>query len=263
MQTAGPAGKRYDAQYEPLRGDMMDREPRTYAAFVGVIAAMLLASGCTQTSRAPDVTDSGFLGADYALLKPGKPDQAQLVYFRAGVTWSRYQKILLDPVTGWKGRESAGRGISPQDEQMLVNYFYSVIHDALVKEGFKLVTAPEPDTLRVRVAITKAQESDVALNVISTVIPALHVLSSLEKAATGKPSFVGEAQIEVKATDAMTGELLAAGIDHRVGGKALDASTMTSWGDVENMMRLWANHGSYNLCRLQERPNCIAPPAAK
>jgi hypothetical protein len=233
------------------------------AAIVGFIALMLMAGGCAQTSRAPEATDSGFLGADYALLKPGKPDQAQLVYFRPGVEWSRYRKILLDPVTGWKGRESAGRGISPQDEQMLVNHFYGVIHAALEKEGFKLVTAPESDTLRVRVAITKAQESDVALNVISTVIPALHAISSLEKAATGKPSFVGEAQIEVRATDAMTGDLLAAGIDHRVGGKALDASIMTSWGDVENMMRLWANHGAYNLCRLQERTNCVAPPAAK
>jgi hypothetical protein len=229
------------------------------------MSVVLVAGGCAQTSRAPDAQDSGFLGADYALLKPGKPDQAQLVYFRSGVEWSRYRKILLDPVTGWKGRESAGRGISPQDEQMLVNYFFSVIRAALEKEGFKLVTAPEPDTLRVRVAITKAQESDVALNVISTVIPALHALSSLEKAATGKPSFVGEAQIEVKVTDALTGELLAAGIDHRVGGKALDASIMTSWGDVENMMQLWANHGAYNLCRLQKRTNCVPPtePPAK
>jgi hypothetical protein len=230
---------------------------------VGVIAVMLMAGGCAQTSRAPDAADSGFLGADYALLKPGKPDQAQLVYFRPGVEWSRYRKVLLDPVTGWKGRESTGRGISPQDEQRLVDYFYSIIRDALEKEGFSLVALPEPDTLRVRVAITKAQESDVALNVISTVIPVLHAVSSLEKAATGKPSFVGEAQIEVKATDAMTGELLAAGIDHRVGGKALDASIMTSWGDVETMMRLWANHGAYNLCRLQERTNCVAPPPAK
>lgn len=96
------------------------------------------------------------------------------MYFRPGVEWSRYRKILLDPVTGWKGKESAGRGISAQDEQMLVNYF-----------------------------------------------------------------------------------------DHRVGGKALDAAIMTSWGDVENMMRLWASHGTYNLCRMQNRANCIAPPPSK
>ncbi|NJN39816.1 MAG: DUF3313 domain-containing protein [Gammaproteobacteria bacterium] len=95
---------------------------------------------------------------------------------------------------------------------------------------------------------------------VSTVVPTLHALSSLDKVATGKPAFVGEAQIEVKVTDALTGALLAAGIDHRVGGKALDASLLASWGDVETMMRLWANHGSYNLCRLQGRADCMSPP---
>ena len=237
----------------------MDYQLRKRWVVVGLSAVMLAAGGCTQSSRAPVVKDSGFLGADAALLKPGKEDQAQLVYQRPGVNWTIYRKILLDPVTLWKGRQSTGRGISAQDEQMLVNYFYSVIRGALEKEGFSLVSAPEPATLRLKVAITKAEESDVALNVISTVVPALHALTSLDKLATGKPAFVGEAQIEVKATDALSGELLGAGIDHRVGGKELNASTMTSWGEVEAMMRLWANHGAYNLCRMQKRDNCVAP----
>ena len=238
----------------------MDTTLAKRRGIAGLIVVTLLVAGCAQqSSRAPTAKDTGFLGADAALLKPGKEDQAQLVYRRPGVDWSSYHKILLDPVTLWKGRESTGRGISAQDEQTLVNYFYSVIRAALEKEGFTLVNAPEPDTLRVQVAITKAKESDVALNVVSTVIPALHALASLNKLATGKPAFVGEAQIEAKVTDALTGELVGAGIDHRVGGKALDASMMTSWGDVEDMMRLWATHGAYNLCRLQKRDNCIMP----
>ena len=237
----------------------MDYQPEKRWAVVGFIAVALVAGGCTQSSRAPAIQDSGFLGADAALLKPGKEDQAQLVYQRPGVNWASYRKILLDPVTLWKGKQSTGRGISAQDEQMLVNYFYSVIRGALEKEGFALVSAPEPDTMRLKVAITKAEESDVALNVISTVVPALHALTSLDKLATGKPAFVGEAQIEVKATDALSGELLGAGIDHRVGGKELNASTMTSWGAVEDMMHLWANHGAYNFCRMQKRDNCVPP----
>lgn len=227
---------------------------------IGVLAMTVGISSCTPTSRARDVDRTGFLGADYALLKPGDARQAQRRYLRPGVDWSAYRHILLDPVTLWKGRESTGKGISAANEQMLVNYFYSVIHGALDKEGFSLVSAPGPDTLRVKVAITKAEESDVALNVISTVIPTLHAASSLDKLATGKPAFVGEGQVEVKVTDALTGTLLAAAIDHRVGGNVLDASTMSSWGDVENMMRLWAGHGSYNLCRLQNRSNCVPPP---
>jgi hypothetical protein len=227
-------------------------------ALAGLLA-LALVGGCATSTRAPDIEKSGFMGDDFALLKPGPAGRAQLVYLRPGVKWSGYRFVLLDPVTVWKGKESTGKGISAADEQTLVNYFYSVIRDALEKEGFTIVTAPGPDTLRVMVAITKPEESNVALNVVSTVIPALHAASSLDKLATGKPAFVGEAQVEVKVTDALTGELLAAGIDHRVGGKVLDASMMTSWGDVESMMRLWAVHGSYNLCRLQNRSTCVPP----
>ncbi len=227
---------------------------------IGLLAALLIASGCAPTSRARGVDRSGFLGPDYDLLEPGDDRQAQLVYRRPGVFWAAYRKVLLDPVTVWKGKDSTGQGISAADEQILVNYFYSVIRGALEKEGFSLVSAPERDTLRVKVAITRAEEANVALSVVSAVVPTLHALSSLAKLATGKPAFVGEAQIEVKVTDAFSGDLLAAGIDHRVGGQALDASMLKSWGDVEAMMRLWANHGSYNLCRLQKRTNCTPPP---
>jgi len=228
---------------------------------VGLLAAVLAVTGCAPTSRAPSVERSGFMGADYDLLKPGPERGAQLAYVRTGVKWAAYRYVLLDPVTVWKGKESTGQGISAQDEQTLVNYFYSVIRDALEKEGFTLVSEPRADTLRVKVAVTKPQESNVAMNVVSTVVPTLRAASALDKLATGKPAFVGEAQVEVKVTDALTGQLLAAGIDHRVGGKTLDASMMTSWGDVETMMRLWAGHGTYNLCRLQNRTDCVQPKA--
>jgi len=224
-----------------------------------LLASVLILGGCAATSRAPSVERSGFLGADYDLLGPGNEQQAQLRYIRSGVNWAAYRKVLLDPVTIWKGKEASGPGISAHDEQILANYFYGVIRGAFEKEGLELVTLPEADALRVQVAVTKANEANVALNVISTVVPAFHALSSLDKLATGKPAFVGEAQVEVKVTDALSGQLLAAGIDHRVGGKTLDASTFQSWGDVEAMMRLWAEHGAYNLCRLQQRSNCVAP----
>lgn len=230
-------------------------------ALAAVLAAILAVGGCAATSRAPGIERTSFMGADYALLRPGSDHQAQLAYVRQGVKWATYRNVLLDPVTIWKGRDSSGQGISAHDEQVLANYFYSVIRAALEREGFKLVTVPEADTLRVKVAVTKPHEADVAMNVMSTVVPQMRLISSLDQLATGKPAFVGEAQVEVKATDALTGQLLAAAIDHRVGGKTLDASTFQSWGDVEAMMRLWANHGTYNLCRLQNRKDCVPPPS--
>lgn len=54
----------------------MNAWPVKSAGIAAFMSVVLVAGGCAQTSRAPDVKDSGFPGADYALLKPGKPEQA-------------------------------------------------------------------------------------------------------------------------------------------------------------------------------------------
>lgn len=215
-------------------------------------------AGCADTTRDRNVDYSGFLG-DYSMLVKGGVDQAQRRYVRPHVDWAAYNKVLLDPVTFWRGDQSRESGVSSHDAQAMTNYFYQAIYADLKGQGFEMVTSPAPDTLRVQVALTKLNESHVVLDVVSTVVPVMLVASGLEKIVTGKPSFVGEAEIEYKAKDAMSGELLAAGVDHRVGGKFLQASHFTSWGEVEDMMQLWAAYGSYNFCKLQERADCVKP----
>jgi len=222
-----------------------------------ILSATLIAA-CADTTRDRNVDYSGFLG-DYSMLLEGGDDQAQRRYVRPHVDWAAYSKVLLDPVTFWRGDESRKSGVSSQDAQAMTNYFYQVIYEDLKGQGFQMVTSPEPDTLRVQVALTKLKESHVVLDVVSTVVPATLVVSGLEKLVTGKPSFVGEAEIEVKVKDAVSGELVGAGVAHRVGGKFLQASHFSSWGEVDDMMQLWAAHGSYNLCELQKRTDCVKP----
>jgi hypothetical protein len=225
----------------------------------GLFLLALVAGGCATTTRGRGVAETGFLGADASLLQPGGAGEAQLRYLRPNVDWPSYTSILLDPVTVWRSADSRSSGVPAADAQALTDYFYGVIRESLEKQGFQLVSAPAAHTLRVKVALAQASASHVVLDVVSTVVPSAHALSTLDKLITGKPAFVGEAQVEVKATDSVTGELLAAGVDHRVGGKALTASQFNSWGDVERMMRLWASHGSYRLCELARRPGCVAP----
>ncbi len=222
-----------------------------------LIAAVLAISiaGCANSTRDRDVHYSGFLG-DYSNLVKGDGKQAERRYLRPDVDWGSYDRILLDPVMFWRGDESRRAGASAHDAQAMMNHFYQVIYTDLEEQGFDMVTSPEPDTLRVQVALTKLEESHVVLDVVSTVVLAS---SGLDKIITGKPAFVGEAEIEFKVTDAVTGELLAAGADHRVGGKFLQASHFTSWGEVQDMMQLWAVYGSYNLCKLRKRATCLEP----
>ncbi|MDX1431205.1 MAG: DUF3313 domain-containing protein [Gammaproteobacteria bacterium] len=227
-----------------------------------LLSVVVVASGCASTTRARDVTESGFLGADYNLLEPGADDEAQERYIKPGVDWASYRNVLLEPVTLWRGKTAGGEDVPRKQAQVLTDYFYNVIKEALHTQGMQLVSTPQPHTLRVAVAVTKPEEANVGLNVMSSVVPQLHVISSLDKALTGKPAFVGQAQVEFKVTDAESGELLAAGIDHRIGGNVLNNAALSSWGQVEEMMRLWADHGSYNLCKRQGRSDCVAPKSS-
>lgn len=227
---------------------------------ITLIAAVLTISisGCADTTRDRAVHYSGFLG-DYSNLVKGDGEEAERRYLRPDVDWGSYDRVLLDPVMLWRGDESRHDGVSSQVAQAMMDYFYQAIYKDLEEQGLDMVTSPMPDTLRVQVALTKLEESHVVLDVVSTVVPVALALSGLDKAITGKPAFVGEAEIEFKVKDAVTGELLAAGVDHRVGGKFLQASHFTSWGEVQDMMQLWAVYGSHNLCKLQKRATCLEP----
>ena len=227
------------------------------AALNALIVATLIA-GCADTTRDRNVQYSGFLG-DYSKLVKGGDKQGQRRYVRPDVDWASYTKVLLDPVMLWRGDESRSDGVAAHDAQAMTDFFHGVIYQDMESQGFEMVTSPTPGALRVQVAMTKLNESNVAMDVVSRVTRVGHVVSALDKLVTGKPAFVGEAEIEVKVTDAMSGELLVAGVDHRVGGKSLNASNFSSWGSVEKMMQLWAAYGSYNLCELQKRSTCVEP----
>lgn len=226
--------------------------------FIIALVAAVAVAACATTMPAREVKPSGFLGADAKLLGPGGPGEAALVYKNPLAKWASYDKMLLDPVTFWRAPGSKQPGISRQDMQTLINYFYHVIYQTF-SGRMKMVTTPQPGTVRVKVAITKAEPSVVALDIISTVVPQMLAVSSAKMALDGKPAFVGEAAIAVKITDAMTGELLAAAVADRVGGKQLDAAHLKSWGDVEAAMQFWAQHAVYNLCLLQEKLDCKKP----
>jgi len=77
---------------------------------------------------------------------------------------------------------------------------------------------------------------------------------------SGKPLFVGEATIEGKVTDALTGELLGAAVDRRVGGKGPSEEKLTSWGDVEHALQYWAKNSRYRLCMARGEKTQCQPP---
>ena len=218
------------------------------AAFLGISLG-----GCSQTT-APEPNliqrvegtapaappPSGFLGSDYSLLAAPAADSGQkamLVYTNPTANFSQYNKIMIAPVTFWGGDDTK---VSAADQQALCDYFFNVLHKDLSK-NFVIVDQPGPGVVKFSAALTDASSAVPVLRTISIVVPQARALSTIKMAATGTYAFVGSAEGEAKLTDSVTGQLLAAWADKRVGGVSLKNADVFTWGDADNAMDYWAN----------------------
>jgi hypothetical protein len=207
-----------------------------------LILMMVLFVGCAQTYQARKVGErSGFLG-DYSMLQEGEKGEALERYINPDADFTVYDKVIVDPVLTMCSKDSK----APREELYnLANHLhYKVI--AKLDEDYEIVKTPGPGVMRISVALTEAKKSKVGLNMITTIIPQAHLMSGAKKLATGTNSFVGKASVEGKITDSDTGEMLAAFVDRRAGGKTLRGSTK-AWDDVEQAFSYWANKLSQRL----------------
>jgi hypothetical protein len=216
--------------------------------------------GCAGSKQARNVEMSGFLG-DYSMLTKGEKGQELLRYNNPKAKWAAYKKIILDPVMIWRDSKILDN-VPEEDLQRLADYLYSLLYEEL-KKDYEMVNKPGRETLRMQVAIVSLEKSNPTLATISSVPVPYNVLSlgsMVTNMVSGKPLFVGEATIEGKVTDALTGELLGAAVDRRVGGKGPSEEKLTSWGDVEHALQYWAKNSRYRLCMARgEKTQCQAP----
>ena len=217
------------------------------------LLAGLLLAGCAQTvapgpniiQRAQGETPApppptGFLGNDYSLLTPptaGSDQNAALRYINPNANWASYNKIMIAPVTFWAADDSK---ISAVDQQALCNYMYNVLITDLGKT-FAIVDQPGPGVIKVSAALTDASFAVPVLRSVSVVVPQARALSVIKMAATGTYAFVGSAQGAIKFNDSVSGQLLSAAVDKRVGGASIKNVDVWQWGDADNAMNYWGN----------------------
>jgi hypothetical protein len=223
---------------------------------LGVVVALSLATllaGCAQTAApAPNIIErvqgetpappppSGFLGSDYSLLQPpaaGSGQKAMLVYTNPNANFSSYNKIMIAPVTFWADSDSK---VSSEDQQKLCDYFYTVLQQDFSK-NFTIVNEPGPGVAKLAVALSDATAATPGLRSVSVVVPQARALSLIKMAATGTYGFVGSATGEAKLTDSVSGQLLAAWADQRMGGASIKNIDVFRWGDADNAMDYWAD----------------------
>jgi len=217
----------------------------------GAILILTLALACGATRRADPGEGKGFLD-DYSKLEPGGSGEAQLRWISPDADFTRYDKVIIDPVTFWRGSD-AKAGLSTEQRQALANYFHATAHKE-VSKYFTVVQHPTEGAMRFTAAITRLGDRNVTMDTVSTYIPQMRLVAEAKGLFTGKPAFVGEAVLEGRLTDAWSGDLLAAAMDRRVGGKSFKG--MDDWADVRAAIDAWAVKFSSNMCRRAQRPNC-------
>lgn len=234
----------------------MNHKSASMKLATGLLSVMLagwLLAGCAQTAApGPSIAQrvegekpaapppSGFLGNDYSLLQPGAPgsgQQAMLAYTNTNANFTSYNKIMIAPVTFWADDDSK---VSSADQQALCNYFYNVLQKDFSK-NFTVVNEPGPGVAKLSVALSDATSAVPGLRSVSVIVPQARALSLIKMAATGSYAFVGSATGEAKLTDSVSGQLLAAWADQRMGGASIKNIDVFQWGDAENAMDYWAN----------------------
>jgi hypothetical protein len=212
------------------------------------VMMMMALAACSVTEQAkPDtMQQTGFL-KNYSQLQPGAKDQALLVYFNPDARWSRYTKVMIEPVTFWG---DASSNVSVEDQQKLSSYYYNKLNEDL-SQKFQIVDRAGPGVMTLRVALTDPTAATPVLRSVSVVIPQARLLNSVANLATGSYAFVGSAQSEGEVVDSQTGGRLAAAIDKRSGGLSIKNANVWQWGDAENAMDYWAQRTADRLSTFQ------------
>jgi hypothetical protein len=225
-----------------------------------VVIFLFLIQGCAATQQRRDVVKTGFLSSsEHSMLTEGKGDhEALLRYINPDADWRSYKKVMLESVTVWKNKET--QDVPGQDLQMLTDFAYTHFYAALSWDH-TMVNEPGPGVMRATFAITEAEASNPAADVVTSIIPQTRILTGAKGLVVGgKPGFVGTAGLEAKFTDSQSGKILAIAVDRRGGTKDLSGMT-NDWNDVEKAYIYWAAATRYRLCMLRGGSNCVEPEA--
>jgi hypothetical protein len=233
-------------------GNMHRRGMRRTALTMGTVALAAAISACALTQREkPKLgkADCVFLSPDVCgMLKPtAKENEAGLRYTAPDVDWRQYTAAMIPPIALFG---DARKEAHAAEAQALVDYAHAVMVRDVGKE-LQIVSVPGKGVMKIQGALTNASAAVPVLRTVSMVVPQARALNTLKYIVTGTYAFVGGAQGELLVTDSLTGEVLAAAVDRRVGGGSLETAAVWQWGDAQHVMDTWAEMTASRIAALR------------
>lgn len=168
-----------------------------------------IVAGCS-TSLSP-IAYSEVASARY--LAPNSSDASGRTPYRYAVAadWRSYDKVVLDPVVIYRGRDHQFGDMSEQDKAKLADYMRSRFLESL-RTRFAVTSQRGPSTLRVRLTLTGAVANTPVLGTMSRFDLAGAVYNGVQSARDGEGLLTGSVVYVVEILDAPTGRLLSASV---------------------------------------------------
>jgi len=207
-------------------------------------AALIFLGGCSSTQ--PQY--SGFLG-DYSTLEPSPYLPKSLMYIVPGTDVSNYENVMVEPVRIFANNEQikANKGLLKEAS----TYLTQRVSNKLDKNpNFNLVTAPQEKTLKIEFALTAVEASHDDRKGYQY-IPVALVVSQAARAsgAIDKNAIVA---MELRVSDASTGQILAKILDSEAGNKVTVEEKDLDMKHLKPALDTWANRFSDRLDKMKK-----------
>lgn len=210
------------------------------------IVLVLLFSGCETTRESVPVRHAGFLTHPERIGREGSTDHRSwndpdfdLTEFDA--VWIPAVSLVLD--------EGTETDLGQQDINRLAALFRASVRAKMEVEGWRIVEEPGERVLAIHLALSELEPADPVANVVTATAPYLAEAVQVLAVAADVHVFVGKVSTEVRVEDSASGQVLAEGIDRRVGAQSV-ANMGTTWGDVKDAMDVWSDRIAIGLTKV-------------
>jgi hypothetical protein len=231
----------------------------TIVAAVAVLAACAGdgASKSGSTPSAAPLVPSGFL-SDYSKLRPVDGVEGTYRYIDTSVNLRAYDKVMIDPVKLVLAPGADAAHVNPGTMQGLSDAIRTEFVGALLPSyqvdvgalsGYRIVSQPGPDVIRVRLAITGIQPARTDLTA-TDFIP-IKAVFNVARNAAGESPRVAELTAEIEVLDP-TGRVVAEAVSTRKSDKTLAQGENITWKDLQGIAASWAKNFRKQIDRLRD-----------
>jgi len=207
------------------------------------VAVMVGLALMAATAVGAEQKQSGFLEGYYKNLKPGPEGGAKQRWFKPGVDFSKYNKLMVDSVIFYVAKDAKNIGIDGEQIKELTEAFNLAMVTAL-KDAYPIVSEPGPDVLRIRLAVTNIKTSKPGISAVTSVVPVGLAVSVVEKGAAGSWTGSGVISAEIMVLDSVSNEVIAAAVDTQSAGFTERFSKL---GSAKDAFAFWAGRVKKSL----------------